>query len=248
VSAAATRGGAAGGAADADARAGAGRWTVWDRRGAIALGVALACTSATRLRLGGAPLGPGEALLLLWLAGTVLAALRQRVLWVGAPARVLVATWVPILLALLAGYGMAVGADRARLVDLRDLLAFGLGAMLTGSLVLRPAPFRRLRVALAALAVSLVLGSAVLLMAGVASGAVRRIVFYGGVRFAGLAENPNQLALVFVPIPFVLARLRGAATGRRRLAYTFSCSCRSPWASSRRATPSCSPGWRSGAV
>jgi O-antigen ligase len=173
--------------------------------------LALVSTSATRLRPEGLPVGPGEVLLLTWAVSSCLVAI-----WGGARHWTvpgwLTATalfWGLALLTLFAGLFQAQASSVSRPAGAgRELVAFGYVAMLmlVVGFIVRDAGMARelLRryVTVLCVVVAVTLAAAIVFRSsGLGS------LWYGGGRFTAFAANPNQLALLLVPVPFLILQL-----------------------------------------
>ena len=174
--------------------------------GWAAFGITL--SGATQLRIGGLPVGPSEFILAAWIAFVGFLLLRGVRF---APSRafaVLGGYWLAQLAILGFGAAIAVHLRRFHLEDaIHDSLAFVYMGTLSTLLCLRLFEtdayeyrwtFARLIFVFHALAGGLLL---IVALAIPAVGPVR--FWYGGVRFAGWSENPNQLALAMVAMPFL---------------------------------------------
>lgn len=178
------------------------------RAGELWLPAALVLTTATQLRVGGAPVGPGEVMLVLWIVVAAAKLLRRgRIAFVPA-ARALVLFWaiaaVSLLAGTLSGIGLGVGPGGG---FSHDLMAFAFAATALLLFVFQPELDRR----------AFHLGTHVLVLAVVPLVALL-VMSWGfrsvgpldpwyGFRFRGWAENPNQLALVVAGVPFFAVRL-----------------------------------------
>jgi O-antigen ligase len=188
----------------------------------VALAVVL--TGATQLRPEGLPIGPGEALLASWILFMVMLLLGGRVL-VGPVFRLLCLYWLAA--AALLGFGalMAVAMDRVDTSHggpMHDVVAYALAAAFTCTLSLRWQDNNEeyyltiARVTFVAFTVCV----GVLLCLGMVVPAVGPVRFwFGGARFAGWADNPNQLAAFALVMPFFGWYLAQRAHGWRRVGY-----------------------------
>jgi O-antigen ligase len=194
----------------------------------VALAVVL--TGATQLRPEGLPIGPGEALLASWIFFMAVLLLGGRVL-VGPVFRLLCLYWLAA--AALLGFGalMAVAMDRVDTSHggpMHDVVAYALAAAFTCTLSLRWQDNNEeyyhsiARVAFFAFAACV----GVLLFVGMVVPAVGPVRFwYGGVRFAGWSDNPNQLAAFALIMPFFGWYLAERARGWRRAGYGLAIVC-----------------------
>jgi O-antigen ligase len=195
------------------------RVAAWDgrttRRGAglqrfvagwAAFGVTL--SGATQLRMAGLPLGPSELILVAWILFVVFLLLRGVKFARSRVLLVLGAYWLGALILLGLGALIAVQTRRADLgVMVRDGIAFFYVAVLTCFLALRLLDentyqyhwhFARLTFLFHALAAGLLLG---LTIVPAQLGPIS--LWYGGIRFRGWSENPNQMALAMAAMPFL---------------------------------------------
>lgn len=183
-------------------------------------GVAL--STATQLRRGGLPVGPGELLLVSWLGMMLLSwAARPRV---ASPpmARAVLWFWALSLPTLMAGMlaGMWMGHGPAAGFAY-DLVAFLLVAALFTVFTCTPGLYERAGNCVKLVCVMAVVPQLLMLLLvprGAGLGPIQP--WYFGVRFRGWSENPNQLALAMVAVPFCTLILAStAASRRRRFAY-----------------------------
>ena len=182
----------------------------------VLLGMGILLTSATQLRLPGLPIGPGELILTLSLVLLGFLMLRSGPAPVHAIAGPWMWFWLATAFAMSAGW--IVGTLSAESVPSsgRDGAAYGFSAAMVALLVAGPRPDRTIKVALVTLltATPLVLGALFLLaLGGRDLGPVN--VWYEGVRFRAWAANPNQLALLLAPQPWLAVAIGGR--GWRRL-------------------------------
>ena len=195
----------------------AGRATGLQRfvAGWAAFGITL--SGATQLRPEG-PIGPSEAILAGWMAFVIFLLLRGVHFAKSRVFAVLRSYWLAQLAVLGMGGAIGVYTHRSTLVDaIHDGFAFIYLAFLTTLLTLRLYDedeyeyhwtFARLIFVFHALAAGL------LLAVGLAVPAIGPVRFwYGGIRFAGWAHNPNQMALAMVAMPFLGWWLMRRASG-----------------------------------
>jgi O-antigen ligase len=177
-------------------------------RGFITAWAALAVvlTGATQLRLPGLPIGPGEVLLAGWILFVGFLLLRGTVV-LSPLFRSLLLYW--LLAFALLGLGALMGSatgHQDRETASHDSLAFVLVAGASCFAALRwddgAEPFQ-LRLARHTFFICTAATFALLVVAhaAMAIGPVR--FWYGGVRFAGWAKNPNQMALFALTMPFL---------------------------------------------
>ncbi len=169
--------------------------------------VAVVLTSATQLRLAAVPVGPGEVLLAIWLLFVAILLLRGQRIVLGAVFRGLLVYWLVAVLLLSLGTLMALSQNRLDWSNwMHHGIALILGAFLTCFLAIR-LPGQGdddyyLLVARTALFSSFVTGTA-LLVAALVAPSLGPIQPWYGPRFRGWAENPNQMALMVVGMPFL---------------------------------------------
>ena len=185
--------------------------------GWAAFGVTL--SGATQLRMQGLPIGPSEVVLACWLAFVGFLLLRGVRFGASRVFAIMGGYWLAQLAIL--GFGAAIAVHSRRLDPagaLHDGVAFVYIAVLSTFLCLRLSDtgeyeyhwtFARLIFVFHALAGGLLLAVA-LAIPGV--GPVR--FWYGGIRFAGWSENPNQMALAMAAMPFLGWWLMRRASGR----------------------------------
>ena len=174
--------------------------------GWAALGITL--SGATQLRMAGLPVGASELILAAWIAFIVFLLLRGAKI---APGRVFVMLggyWLGALMLLAFGTLVAVQSRRADLDGvIHDGVAFVYVAALTTFLALRLFEddhqyhwhFARMTFLFHGLAAAVLLGLAY------TAPMLGPIHFWygGGLRFRGWAENPNQMALAMIAMPFL---------------------------------------------
>lgn len=166
-------------------------------------GAALALTTATQLRRG--PFGPGEAMLLVWLALRVGALVLQRTVCVPRVARPIVYFWVAAVPLMLAGWlsKILVAGIPQRNTVLYDTFAFSFTAGAILVFILQRDLVPRVRVAAAAMFVFGVVPLAILLAAGTIGVGTGPVRVWFGFRFRGWSLNPNQAALAVLPMPLI---------------------------------------------
>lgn len=180
---------------------------------------------ATQLRSAALPIGPGEALLASWIFLVLLLLLTGR-LRTSPVSRLLFMYWLAS--AALLGFGtmMAIAMDRVDTSSgggpMHDAVAYALLAAFSCSLSLRWQDDSQeyyltiIRVVFFTFATC----TTIMLCLGMVVPSIGPVRFwYAGVRFAAWAENPNQLALFALVMPFLGWYLGQRARGWRRLAY-----------------------------
>ena len=184
--------------------------------GWAALGVTL--SGATQLRMEGLPAGPSEAVLAAWLAFVGFLLLRGIRFGTSRVFLVMGGYWLAQFAVLGLGAAIAVYARRFDSAGaMHDALAFIYIAVLSTFLALRLQDgdnyeyhwkFARLIFVFHAVAGGL------LLAVGLAVPQIGPVRFwYGGVRFSGWSENPNQMALAMAAMPFLGWWLMRRASG-----------------------------------
>lgn len=177
----------------------------WERMIPFLVGVGLLLSICTNLRVTSYRVGPGEVvLLLLTLVGLVSA---KPGVWLRNPI-----VWFIGLFAACASLGGLVSDAVGGRVDwylkayvFTGVVSIGLAALLSE---LSNVALRRSLLCLTTLtAILLWFGFAVYVKGDVALINVLHMADWGDVRYSGWSENPNQLALFFVPLPVWLAAL-----------------------------------------
>jgi hypothetical protein len=191
--------------------------------GWAALGVTL--TSATQLRMAG-PLGPGEALLALWMAVFGFLLLRGMRFSYSNAFRPFAVFWALSAALLLFGSLVAIALQKQDVETAQhDALAFTFVGALSCMLAIRVGDAsneqyylslaRTLFLTVSAMGLFLLTASLVTSQLGPIN-----LWYGGGARFRGWSHNPNQLAMFMEPMPFLgLYLLKQAQTFGRKLAY-----------------------------
>ena len=189
------------------------------------LAFAIVWTGATGLRLPGLPFGPGEVLLATWLAFVGFLLLRGLKVHLGPTFRVFLLYWLVAFTLL--GLGALVASATGRMnIDSagHDTLAFVLQAMFVCSAVMF-VDDKAFYVAVARRTLFLFafFATGILVVGYISPGVLGFEIWYGGIRYSGWANNPNQMALFALPMPFIgwylLRQARGFAS---RLAYVIA--------------------------
>ena len=167
----------------------------------------LVLTTATQLRISGLPIGPGEVLCLIWLLLQVPALIRERgSLWADTAIRGFVLFWGVMFFAMAAGSikGLAQPAWDAQR-SAHDAFAYGFASLLSIAALSRfrghTAEAKHLLFLVLLIALSLNIG--LWLVAKSQLGTMSAALMYSPTRFQGLANNPNQLAMLMVSLPFL---------------------------------------------
>lgn len=204
------------------------------------LALALTLSTATQLRLTGLPVGPGELLLLGFLAWAGFGVWRDRRQWRGSRVgHVFGGFWLVALMALLVG---AIVAERQGVPShgmlLHDAAAYGFVACCSVALGWpRPAEGQTHRAVWWLALGILVIGSGLWIYGHVDQYGLGLDLWYGGlgVRFLGWAVNPNQMALLLVLAPFLglyilTAAFPGTGTGTALWGSLTACAMAAGWA------------------
>lgn len=170
----------------------------------IWLALSLVLTTATQLRWGDLPIGPGELMLVLWLIIAGFHILKQRRILLTSSSKLFIIFWSVILILLFAGLlvGLCQGVFNVN-IGIHNLLAYLFICLFTlialiywdskevvviGKLVLFYA----------------VVGLAPLWIYGQWFTEFGKLqIWYGGSRFLGWAVDPNQTAILLAPLPFI---------------------------------------------
>ena len=191
------------------------------RSSGLLLSAGLALTIATQLRLAGWPVGLGEVLLVAWICISWVEIVGRKNIRIPADFRPFVFFFVAVVAMLL----LSLGYQVVRTGDLfrnafHDLVAYTfVGVLVLTFAFLRPSQDDSER-SLKALAVGLALPLAVLLVISQVTSVIGPVRLDNGFRFFGPAENPNQLGMALVPIPFLCVLfMREAKTLLGRMGY-----------------------------
>ena len=177
---------------------------------AIALATAILLTSATQLRIAGTPIGPGEAALAGCIVVLVVWTARLAAVCVGPLTRPWLLFWAIALAALAMGWVIGIVSGESIAASNRDAVAYVFCAVVVGVLVVQPMSEDLIEDALFCLILEAALVIGGLFVLGLASnGRVGPIqIWYEAIRFRAWAANPNQLALLLVPLPWFAFALR----------------------------------------
>ena len=185
------------------------------------LALATVTSTATKLRLFGVPLGIGELLLVGWLASSVMIrSVTTGFCWTGGFAL----RWGGLFLlvtscALLGGAFLAKALGVTGMYGtMHEAMAWAFVVVLVGWFLLEsgsPVAVERFLMSFAGLG-TLAVGC--LLLAAVLSRLLlgSQALWYLGVRLSGWSENPNQLATLLAPLPFLAWHFRRDACSPRR--------------------------------
>jgi O-antigen ligase len=180
--------------------------------------LAVILTSATQLRSAALPIGPGEVLLATWLLFVAILLLRGQRIVLGPVFRALLVYWLVAVLLLGLGALMALTLHK---LDWRNWMHSGIALLLQGLFTCVLAirlPDQRdedyyltaTRIAFFACAVS----TTTLLAGALLTTSIGPIRPWYAYRFRGWAENPNQMALMVLGMPFLGWYLQRQARGR----------------------------------
>jgi hypothetical protein len=177
--------------------------------------VALSLTTASQLRMG--PVGPGELMLLAWMAVRAASMTVQRGVFVPREGRPVLFFWVGAAMLLLAGWLsklLVVGLPQQS-AAFYDTFAFTFTAGAIVILILQRDLGVRVRATAAYTVPAVVLPLGFFMLARLAGVTeVGPVDFWYGARFTGLSNNPNQAALAILPVPltalYFLAQSRTA--------------------------------------
>lgn len=172
-------------------------------------------STATKLRLSAFPVGPGEALLVLWLLIVVVRRLSRRLPPISHGSRWMVVYWIVCLVAMAAGLLVAevVYSYRAP-VMVHDVAAYALVALFSVMLSSELEAGSALRLLRKYYVVVVVVLGALLLVA-LRGGPMVDQMWYS-TRFSGWAKDPNQVAFQVAAAPFVLLHFATQEAGTRR--------------------------------
>lgn len=179
----------------------------------------LTISSATQLRIGDFPIGPGELILIAWAAwelgriGKVrksqLAGLNGRMLWF----------WALSLTASLIGWSVAIFCGKASGSPGHDLVAYVFTLVLLFVFFCSQTPESTRQVAVLFMSMTAVMLGSVL-VAGLAFHSAGPIQpWYGTFSFCGWAKNPSQLTVQLTAMPFMALFVRKNESSRRRRAW-----------------------------
>jgi len=177
------------------------------RLASFLLASGLVLTTATQLRISGLPIGPGEVLCLIWLLLQLPALIRERgSLWADTAIRGFVLFWGVMFVAMAAGSikGWSHPAWDAQR-SAHDALAYGFASLLS---IVALSRFRghaaeAKHLLFLVLLIALSLNTGLWLVAKSHFGTMSAALMYSPTRFQGLANNPNQLAMLMVSLPFI---------------------------------------------
>jgi O-antigen ligase len=177
--------------------------------------VGLVLTTATQLRVGDTGVGIGEVLLSGWTLATAVALSMSRRLAVTPLLRVVVAFWTIAALALVNGFVLAPAAARGS-GWLHDVVAFAFLAVVLIGFVAPGNLAVRFHTALGFVVTLAVVPMLLMWIIGLATPTLGPLNLWYYHRFVGWAQNPNQVALLMAPLPFLCAHLGRTGSGRVR--------------------------------
>jgi O-antigen ligase len=183
--------------------------------------IGLVLTMASQLRLRSWPIGVGEGLLFLWICISWVDIVGRKNIRIPADLRPFLFFFVVVVTTLLFSLLFQLAQPDVLYPDtFHDLIAYAFLAILVFTFVMLRPSLDYVRQSLKIVTVILPLLLAVLLVISKFKPAIGPVVLDNGFRFSGLAENPNQIGMALVPIPFLSAFfLRQAGTLRGRLGY-----------------------------
>lgn len=166
--------------------------------------LALVLTTATQLRWGNSPIGPGELMLVIWLIIVGFHILKQRRILLTSSLKLFIIFWSIILILLFSGWlvGLCQGVFNVR-AGIHNLLAYLFICLFT---LIAVSYWDSKKVAIIGKLVLLfaVVGLAPLWIYGQWFTEFGKLqIWYGGSRFLGWAIDPNQTAILLVPLPFI---------------------------------------------
>jgi len=180
--------------------------------------VALILTTATQLRVAGLPVGPGEVMLLLWILHAGLRSVTQA----GEPDDTLplirplawfwLVNWVLLIVGLYFGYRRGILGVSKSMHDVPALVLMTAFSMVVARQAEMCRSTRPMKLAVAGVMVT-ALG--IVAAAYLAPGQEQPVVFWLGTRLRGWAENPNQMAQLVIPVPFLALFLVARARSSR---------------------------------
>lgn len=177
----------------------------------LAAGIVL--TTATQLRAAAVPLGPGELLLVGWVAVIASALVFAGRVRPSPLAGVVIGFWAVAYALMVAGWIVARHLGLEARMALHDAPAFLFLSVVTGTIVLRENALDEIR-ATGPWLVPFSVVPLVLILAAVATGRVMVGPFEAWVgRYQGWAINANAVALVMTPVPFVIFHQLGRTRG-----------------------------------
>lgn len=166
--------------------------------------MALVLTTATQLRWGDSPIGPGELMLVIWLIIAGFHILKQRRILLTSSSKLFIVFWSVILILLFAGWlvGLCQGVFNVR-AGIHNLVAYLFVCLFT---LIAVSDWDSKKIAIIGKLVLLfaVVGLAPLWIYGQWFTEFGKLqIWYGGSRFLGWAVDPNQTAILLVPLPFI---------------------------------------------
>jgi O-antigen ligase len=182
---------------------------------AIMFAVGLVLTTATQLRPASSSAGLGELLLCGWVILSLMALVKHRRLDPSSLPKMLAAFWLIALSALAAGFILGPPPISVPSVIHDGQAILFVVLVLFALVVPSGAALRCRRTVPWVLSLSLVPLFA-LWVAGLYSSAIGPLDLWYGYRFIGWAENPNQLALLTTPAPFICFHLAVNPSGTPR--------------------------------
>jgi O-antigen ligase len=179
----------------------------------FALGLTL--TTATQLRAGGAGAGPGELLLAAWIVWSSFILAAHRRFDRSALVTSALAFWLVALSALSFGF-ISYAANNPPVDASHDAPALLFAAFLLLAFVAPSDPVTRFTRTVPLFLILSLVPLLSLWLAGLFVPTVGPFSLWYGSRFVGWAENPNQVALLTTPAPFLCGYLATSLRGWRR--------------------------------
>jgi O-antigen ligase len=187
----------------------------------VLLSFGLVLTMATQLRLGGSFIGVGEGLLFLWICISWVDIVGRKNIRIPADLRPFLVFFAVVVTTLLFSLLFQLAQTYVVSPDtFHDLVAYAFLAVLVFTFAMLRPSLDYVRQSLKIITVALPLLLAVLLAISKFKPAIGPVVLDDGWRFSGPAENPNQIGMAMVPIPFLSTFfISEARTLRGRLGY-----------------------------
>ncbi|MUG92465.1 hypothetical protein F7734_08340 [Scytonema sp. UIC 10036] len=182
----------------------------------IWIGIAIALTNATQARLTGLPIGVGEVMILMWLIFLLRRILISKYHFMTSIVRINFWFWLFAFTSLSLGLLIAEFTGLKASGVERDFLAFFLMLLISIGLSLSKHFYAETeKIILYFLSFSL----SFLFIVFLFPLKLPITLWYGGVRFTGWAENPNQLALLLSLVPFLILHLLSQENNILRIWY-----------------------------
>ncbi len=166
--------------------------------------LALVLTTATQLRWGGLPIGLGELMLVVWLIVAGLLIIQQKRVLLSSTLKLFLFFWSVVLILLFAGWlvGLFQGVADIR-AGSHNLLAYLFVCLITLTAITYWNSEQVITIGKLVL-FFVVLALIPLWIYGQFFNEIGSLnIWYGGSRFLGWAVDPNQTAILIVPLPFI---------------------------------------------